>query len=31
MWFERWFWSSNAKDIGTCATRAVFLVLIAIW
>ena len=31
LWFERWFLSTNAKDIGTCATRAFICVLFAIW
>lgn len=31
MWFERWFLSTNAKDIGTCATRALTCVLFVIW
>ena len=31
LWIERWFLSSNAKDIGTCATRAFILVLFVVW
>ena len=31
LWRERWLFSSNAKDIGTCATRALAFVIFAVW
>lgn len=31
LWTERWLLSTNAKDIGVCATRGFTLVLIVIW
>jgi group II intron reverse transcriptase/maturase len=31
MWFERWFLSSNAKDIGVCATWGLVFALSVIW
>ena len=31
IWLERWFLSTNAKDIGTCAARASGVVLLSKW